>query len=64
MPQPMRCSTPSDSEDVQPLSGLHYSTVSKQPKDRQMDDYELGAVIFMAIILCGIVGFTFPHIFG
>lgn len=29
-----------------------------------MDDYELGAVIFMAIILCGIIGFTFPHIFG
>jgi len=29
-----------------------------------MDDYEKGAVIFLLIILCGIVGFTFPTFFG
>lgn len=29
-----------------------------------MDDYEKGAVIFLLIILCGIVGFTFPTFFN
>ena len=64
MTQPMRCSTPSDSQDVQPLSGLHYSTVNNQPKDKHMDDYEKGAVIFLLIILCGVIGFSFPTFFN
>jgi hypothetical protein len=29
-----------------------------------MDDFETVAIIGMAIFLCGVIGYTFPHIFG
>ena len=44
-------------------AGLHHSTIN-QTKDKHMDDFEKGAVIFLLIILCGVIGFTFPTFFG
>ena len=57
MRQPTRCSPPSDDQDVQPLSGLHYWTIN-QKKDKHMDDFEQGAVIFLLIIVIGLAAFV------
>jgi hypothetical protein len=43
-------------------AGLHHSTIN-QPKDKHMDDFEAGAVIFLLIIVFGIAGYLAASFF-